>query len=202
MLMASVDSLKKELALAKSSGVAFMTAGDRAALEKSKVTDGASFDIIEGLKPFFTGELKSLKGSMGYAVELLEEPKLNSVDLPKMKDAVLGLSVGVPKSFGILNSLVESKDEASTEGLESVSGTLEKFGFGASAPGFDVPGSLQSMQKSWSSDVRDSTPPSVPVKPHVGDCNYKLVQGQSNHSDCTRASVTKEALGKLGAGGN
>ena len=167
VLEASVDSLKKELALAKKSSVAFMAAGDKAALEQSKVSDGTSFEI------------------MSSAVDLLEALKLNSVDLPKMSEAVLGMSVGVPKSFGILTSLVESRDEASAEGLEGISGVLNNFGFRASGPGFDIPGSLATIQKTLSPDVVDSSPAPMPTKPHAGECNYKLAQGQTNTLTCT-----------------
>ena len=71
------------------------------------------------------------------------------------------------------------------EGLEGISGVLNNFGFRASGPGFDIPGSLATIQKTLSPDVVDSSPAPMPTKPHAGECNYKLAQGQTNTLTCT-----------------
>ena len=87
-LEATVVSLKDELASAKQSRVSFMAEGDKAALELKKVGNGTAQDIIEGLKPFISGEMTALKNSLGSAVGMLESLKLVCCQLPDVKKGV------------------------------------------------------------------------------------------------------------------
>ena len=65
-----------------------MAEGDKAALELKKVGNGTAQDIIEGLKPFISGEMTALKNSLGSAVGMLESLKLVCCQLPDVKKGV------------------------------------------------------------------------------------------------------------------
>ena len=186
VLVATVTSLKEDLASAKAAAVSYMAVGDKASVEKKKVGDGTAHDIIEGLKPFISDELSGLKSSMTSALEMLGVLKLACGDVPGVKIAVENLSLTVPKSFKVLTSLVETKEEESSEGFENVAATLEKFGLCASSPAFDVPASLSSIQRSINSTSPvSSSPLPPPLKPHDGACTYQMVQGQPRTLACT-----------------
>ena len=116
---------------------------------------------------------------------MLESLKLVCCQLPDVKKGVDSLVDGVPKSFGILTSMVEARDEASSEGFETAAMNMDKFGLGDSAPEFDIPGSLLLIQKALKTPSSSSLPPPQPSKPHEGACTYKQVQGQSNTLICT-----------------
>ena len=190
VLEATVVSLKGDLVSAKRAAVSFMASGDKAAVELQKVGEGTAHEIIEGLKPFISGELSSLKSSMTSVVDMLGSMKISFGDVPGIKDTVENLSNSVPKSFKVLTCFLEAKEEESSEGFETVAATLDKFGLGASASAFDVPGSLSSILTSMgSTSPVASTPPPPPLKPHGGACTFQMVQGQSNTLACTMGCV-------------
>ena len=53
--------VRQDLIVSKNAEVKYMAAGDKAALEKKKVTEGTAAEIIEGLKQFLSNKLSPLQ---------------------------------------------------------------------------------------------------------------------------------------------
>ena len=61
-----------------------------------------------------------MKTSVQSTVDLLGPLKLSCSVLPEVKTSVLQLAADMPKSFGMLTSVMEARNEAVTEAIEDV----------------------------------------------------------------------------------
>ena len=145
-----LDESEANLAIAKAAQTSFMAVGDKAALERKRVTDSTADDIITALKPFFKQQLAPLTQSVD-----------NLVD-------------NIPKNFSLLDSQLVAVMETTSDSLETISDEVVKLRESCSS----VTSSIRSIETSLPSSSSPPSPTGTPEPVHPPPCNFQLDEDQ------------------------
>ena len=166
--------VRQDLIVSKNAEVKYMAAGDKAALERKKVTEGTAAEIIEGLKQFLSNKLSPLQTILAS----VESIKTTSSVLPNINTEVINMSTNV------LPNLNNSMDGV-TDSLGEVYSSLSKFGVDKSENGVNIPNILSSIESILKSTLNEHSEVAPSPIQHEGPCSYHELKDQPNILKCS-----------------
>ena len=179
-----ITELTAQLKEVKADTVGFMCAADKASIGNKILVDGLAAEVVKGLKPFITSQIKTIQSPpdarlselLGDVSKKVEQINTNIVDAAK----------NVKIHSDSLRAVIDTQHEATNETIEDVVHALDGVGITNEARGVNIIDTLVSLSagKAVESSKQQQLPPAPTTTKHSGLCSWQSSESQPNILIC------------------